>query len=67
MEQAEVQKQIDDALAKARAEWAKTRSWRVMRWDSIKADPQAAAVCALVGYAAAKWGGALTGLAAKLF
>ena len=45
----------------------KTRSWRVMRWDSIKADPQAAAVCALVGYAAAKWGGALTGLATKLF
>ena len=43
MDQAEVQKQIDDALAKARAEWAKTRSWRVMRWDSIKADPQAAA------------------------
>ena len=47
MDQAEVQKQIDDALAKARAEWAKTRSWRVMRWDSIKADPQAAVVCAL--------------------
>ncbi len=66
MDQAEVQKQIDDALAKARAEWAKTRSWRVMRWDSIKADPQAAAVCALVGYAAAKLGSPLIGAASKL-
>lgn len=66
MDQAEVQKQIDDALAKARAEWAKTRSWRVMRWDSIKADPQAAAVCALAGFAAAKWGGSVIGFISKL-
>lgn len=67
MEQAEVQKQIEEAVERVRAEFGKTKSWRVARWDSIKADPQAAAVCALVGYAAAKWGGALTGLATKLF
>jgi len=67
MDQAEVQKQIEEAVERVRAEFGKTKSWRVARWDSIKTDPQAAAVCALFGYAAAKWGGELTGLAAKLF
>ena len=46
---------FDQIIDAVRKELGATKPWRVARWDSIKADPQAAAVMCAVGYAAAKW------------
>lgn len=67
MDQAEFQAALKEQEERLRREFARQKPWWGDRFAAMKADPQTAGLAALVGYAAAKWGGALTDLATKLF
>ena len=66
MDQAELQQALTEQERRLRAEFEREKPWWKDRFAAVKSDPQTAALCAIAGFAAAKWGGTVTGLVAKV-
>ena len=66
MDQAEFQQALAEQERRLRAEFEREKPWWRDRIAAVKNDPQTAALCTIAGFAAAKWGGTITALVAKV-
>lgn len=65
MDKDELQAVLDAQAERLRKEFAREKPWWGDRFKAMRADPQTAALAAIFGFVAAKWGGALLGVVTK--